>query len=177
MKLGKNSRVGRRARLRAIGMCTQPPHGVGAAIRYAVFAVISLTSVAAQEVSSLGAGAIQLNSPLRPVFETAPGSRHEGEIILRNTGTAPVTVRVSHVDYLPGPDGSRYPEAGTLPRSNAAWLSIGPSVVEVAAGQRVAIPYRIEVPADPRLAGSYWSMFLLEPDDASATATTARGRV
>lgn len=130
-----------------------------------------------QAASPADTTSVRLASPLRQVLSVAPGGSHQGEIVLVNGSDQATTVQVSQVDFLPTEEGSSYPEPGTLPRSNADWLEVVRSDVQIPAGEQVVVPYSIEVPNNPDLAGSYWSMILLTPSDAESVQETQAGRV
>jgi hypothetical protein len=117
--------------------------------------------------------AVQLISPLRPVVTIVPGGSYQEALVLENSGDTGASVQISQVDYLPDLTETLYPEPGSLPRSNAPWITLSRSEVELKAGEQVTVPYQIRVPDDPALAGSYWSMILLEPSDAVNTRSTA----
>jgi hypothetical protein len=73
------------------------------------------------------------------------------------------TARIYQTDYLFFADGtSHYDEPGTLPRSNARWLSVGPTTVTVAPHATVPVHYTVTVPTGEALAGTYWSMIMVE---------------
>lgn len=132
----------------------------------------------AQVASPTGSTSVQLASPLRQVLSVAPGGSYEGEIALVNSSKQAATVQVSQVDFLPAEAGASYPEPGSLPRSNASWLELNnPGDVVVPAGAQVVVPYRIQVPDDLGLTGSYWSMILLTPSDAASVQETQEGEV
>lgn len=110
--------------------------------------------------------------------DIAPGERHGGRIRLRNQGTADVPVRIYQRDYVFQADGTNlYPSPGSLPRSNATWMAVSPSDLVVPAGEEVDVSYQVTVPADPTLAGTYWSMIMVEPTEADRDAAAARGSV
>jgi len=132
---------------------------------------------AAQATPPAGAGSVQLASPLREVLSVAPGGSYEGEIVLVNGSGQATTVLVSQVDFLPTEEGVSYLEPGSLPRSNARWFEVSLGDVQIPAGQQVVVPYSIKVPNDPSLAGSYWSMILLTPSDATGVQETQEGEV
>lgn len=120
----------------------------------------------AQANSHPGLGIVQLRSALRPVYVLEPGEHYQAEIILANKSDVVVTVDLSLTDYMPTEQGSQYPAAGTLPRSNAPWITLENSTVEIPPETQVIVPYRIDLPADAKLVGTYWSMILVEPSNA-----------
>jgi len=131
----------------------------------------------AQVASPADTTAVQLASLLRQVVTVAPGGSYEGEIVMVNGSDQATTVQVSQVDFLPSEAGVGYPEPGSLPRSNARWLEVVRSDVQIPAGEQAVVPYSIKVPKDSSLAGSYWSMILLTPSDAAGVQETQEGEV
>jgi hypothetical protein len=95
--------------------------------------------------------------------EAAPGQSYGGEILIMNSSDRAQTAKVYQTDYLFFADGtSRYDEPGATPRSNARWLSIGPTLVTVPPGGTVPVRYTVTVPAGEPLVGTYWSMIMVE---------------
>jgi len=93
-----------------------------------------------------------------------PGEQHEGRIVLSNGSDHAQEVRVYQSDYLFYADGRNvYGDPGTSPRSNARWVTFTPRQLTVAPGDTAAIYYKIQVPADKALVGTYWSMLMVEP--------------
>ena len=97
-------------------------------------------------------------------YTTQPGEIFEGIILLKNTGTEPVEIRISQNDYLFSADGSnQYDKPESHARSNAGWLSVNPARTVIAPHDTVSVYYKGKVPADPELRGTYWSMIMVEP--------------
>jgi len=93
-----------------------------------------------------------------------PGETFEGLVLLRNTGSEPAEVKVSQTDYTFYADGrSRYGEPGTTPRSNARWISVAPSQLTIPEHETAGVSYRVSVPTQDNLSGTYWSMLMIEP--------------
>jgi len=59
-----------------------------------------------------------------------------------------------------------------MPRSNAGWIKVFLPLDTLAPGERLSIPYTIEVPDNRSLVGTYWSMLMvaavLPPSEATA---------
>jgi hypothetical protein len=55
-----------------------------------------------------------------------------------------------------------YAEPGSEERSNAAWITYTPNLVTMPAKERSEVSYRVKVPADATLDGTYWSLILVE---------------
>ncbi|MBI2569940.1 MAG: hypothetical protein HYV63_23290 [Candidatus Schekmanbacteria bacterium] len=97
----------------------------------------------------------------------SPGQTVEASMDLRNDLEQPVTTRIYQTDYTFTAGGeNRYPEPGTLARSNAPWIAVTPSLVRIAEGSSAHVEYRMTVPNDPGLAGTYWSLLMVEPQAA-----------
>lgn len=105
-----------------------------------------------------------------------PGESYSGVIRIRNTSAEVQEVKVYQTDYLFAADGtSGYPAPGSLPRSNAGWVSVGPSTLTLAPGETAELGYRVSVPASGA-AGTYWSMVMAEPvERGSAESSLSDG--
>ena len=115
-----------------------------------------LTDFSFAGVSVLG-GLTQENS-LRP------GEKFEGEITLQNTGEDSWLVEIYKKDYLFYANGANiYGEPGSADRSNATWLSVSPNRLTIPPNGKASVFYRIQVPENPDLSGTYWSMVMIEP--------------
>jgi hypothetical protein len=100
-----------------------------------------------------------------------PGESYRGTIVLRNTDDTPGEAKVYQTDYSFAADGSNlYGPPGLLPRSNAKWISLSREVVTVPPRGTERIDYEVTVPGGKGggLAGSYWSMIMVEPIAASS---------
>ena len=97
--------------------------------------------------------------------QVRPGGVYVGSILLFNPTAEPQEARVYQTDYLFFADGSnRFDEPGTVPRSNAKWITYGPNRVTIPPGTRFRVEYTITVPDTLAvwLSGSYWSMLMVE---------------
>lgn len=111
----------------------------------------------------------------------APGQSYSGTLRLRNPDREPREARLYLTDYTFSADGrTDYPAAGSLPRSNARWVTFSPAQVRLGPGEEATVGYTVAVPADPTLAGTYWSLLMVEgiaPGAPGSSAPRARGRV
>lgn len=117
-----------------------------------------------------------LNSTVQEA-SAAPGESHTGTIIVRNTTSEPQELKVYQTDYAFNADGATfYPEPGSTPRSNAAWISVSPSYVLLPPEADARIEYRVAVPAagGAPMSGTHWSMLMVEPI-AKGSAESAHG--
>ena len=110
--------------------------------------------------------------------DAAPGQRYDGRITVRNVGNRPTTARVYQTDYMHFADGrSTYDAPGGHARSNARWVAVSPTPLSLMPGEEVAIPYTVTVPRDAgSLAGSYWSVIMVQDAPADTTADPARAK-
>ncbi len=93
-----------------------------------------------------------------------PGEEYQGTIVLGNNGTTPEEVKIFQTDYLFFADGSnRYDKPGTVPRSNAGWITFSPARMTILPKERAFVDYTVKVPAATDLTGTYWSMMIVEP--------------
>jgi P pilus assembly chaperone PapD len=127
--------------------------------------------------SLLWAQTVQVEGTLSRPLTLGPGDRAEGTIALRNVDTQPGNVRVYQTDYRFDAAGNAwYDEPGTQPRSNASWITCTPRVLSVAPGEQATVSYVVQVPRDDKLAGTYWSVVMVEPDSPSASPVQADGK-
>jgi hypothetical protein len=102
----------------------------------------------------------------------APGRSYTGTVLVSNASREPQTARLYLTDYWFDAAGeTRYDAPGTLARSSAAWVALDAGQVRVAPGATVPVRYTVRVPAGAPLAGTYWSMLMIE----SATPAPAAG--
>ncbi|MBN2440213.1 MAG: hypothetical protein JXJ04_02675 [Spirochaetales bacterium] len=93
----------------------------------------------------------------------APGEEYTGEILLQNYSKEPEEVKIYQTDYFFYADQRvLYGDPGKLPRSNASWITYTPKRVIVPPEQTAKLFYTVQVPTDPTLKGTYWSVFMIE---------------
>ena len=110
--------------------------------------------------------------------EVKAGETYRGLILIRNTGEAPQEVKVYQTDYLFFFDGRNlYGEPGKTPRSNANWITFSRSRVTIPPQETVSVYYTAKVPDDPSLAGTYWSILMVEPIPESHPQAAEEGKV
>ncbi|MCO6441399.1 MAG: hypothetical protein J5I81_10000 [Nitrococcus mobilis] len=107
---------------------------------------------------------IKVDGSLTHELRVHPGETSRRVVTVRNTGSIPTEVKVYRRDYHFNADGRNdYGEPGKLPRSNADWLQLNREQMRIPAGGAANVYYEIQVPNDPALHGTYWSMILVEP--------------
>lgn len=95
-----------------------------------------------------------------------PGEVYDGNIVVTNMADEPHEVRLYQTDYRFHADGrNEFGTPGSVPRSNAPWITFSPSFVTIPPRSEVTVQYRVSVPAgeDRPLSGSYWSVIMVEP--------------
>jgi hypothetical protein len=95
--------------------------------------------------------------------ESQPGDVYSGSITLTNNGNVAQDVAVYQTDYLFYSDGSnQFGDPGTTARSNARWITFSPRSLQIPPHNSSQISYRVIVPQDTTLIGTYWSMIMIE---------------
>ena len=106
----------------------------------------------------------------------APGETYVGTILVRNLTAQDQPVRIYQTDYLFFADGtSHFVGVATTPRSNARWITPAVRSLRVPPSSEMTVTYTVKVPANDSLAGSYWSMVMVE-GAASEAARASSGR-
>lgn len=118
---------------------------------------------------------VRFSGELTREFRLGPGEQAEGKLILQNpSATRSCGARIYQTDYRYTADGTAtYDAPGTTARSNAAWIQIDDRQPELNPGETRAIPFRIALPRDTALRGTYWSMIMVEPLSIDETPTAS----
>lgn len=104
----------------------------------------------------------------------AAGETYRGSLELRNQSNARAVVKLRQTDYSFSADGTTsFGTAGALPRSNAAWLHLDRDQIVIAPQDTARVEYEVRVPDDARLAGTYWSVVMVEEAPAAETSGRA----
>ncbi|WP_329110157.1 DUF916 domain-containing protein [Micromonospora sp. NBC_01699] len=82
-------------------------------------------------------------------YDARPGQRIDDHVAISNLGTTPLTLTIYATDAFTAADGG----FGLLPASQrptgpGAWTSLGTRTRTVPAGQRVVVPFHLDVPAN-----------------------------
>lgn len=109
---------------------------------------------------------IILRSALTLEKEALPGERYSGVIEISNNADAPQHVHIFKTDFRSTATGeSIYDAPAGGGRSNALWIDYSPEYLILPAKSTMTIPYTVQVPQLDSLAGSYWSVLMVEPED------------
>jgi hypothetical protein len=101
---------------------------------------------------------------------SAPGESYTGSILVRNLSDVDQPVRIYQTDYLFFADGtSHYNDPGTTTRSNAKWITPTVRSLLVPPRSEMTVTYTVRVPQGDSLAGTYWSIIMVEgaPNEAN----------
>lgn len=93
----------------------------------------------------------------------APGETYLGTIVVRNLTKQDQPVRIYQTDYLFFADGtSHFDEPGSIPRSNAKWITPTVRSLLVPPSSEMTVSYSVKVPASDSIGGTYWSAIMVE---------------
>jgi hypothetical protein len=121
---------------------------------------------------------ISPESATTEVRSATPGTTYRGTVVVRNSGSKTVDVKLYRTDYAFSADGrSSYATPGQLPRSNAPWLRLVREQIRLAPGERGSVDYEVSVPNDTQLTGTYWSAVMLEQLGGAEQGTTKEEKV
>jgi hypothetical protein len=104
-------------------------------------------------------------------LEAAPGDELSGTFGVSNFSSEPVTLNVLTGDWVrefTTESGTVVPYAfkeghtGQEARSLVEWITFSPDKLTLEPGAEALISYRVEVPDDQELSGSYWGLFFIE---------------
>lgn len=112
------------------------------------------------------AAGIQVLGSLTQEKVTAIGANYDGSILIANTGKTACRARIYQTDYLFYANGTNiYGTPGKIPSSNANWITLGSKWVTIPGNETAAVNYKVQVPQNPGLRGTYWSMLMVEAVD------------
>jgi len=94
----------------------------------------------------------------------APGQTYSDSISIRSDTNEPAEYIIYQTDYLFNARGENFyhQPPGQHPRSNAGWIELSRHQVVVPPLQTVKVNYTVNVPDDPNLVGTYWSIIMVE---------------
>lgn len=107
---------------------------------------------------------VEVVGELTMIVSAIPGGEYEGEIVIKNSLDRPEDVRITQSDYMFNADkGAVFSKPGSESRSNAPWIHVTPDHVTLLPKQETSIAFRIKVPSDNSLKGTYWSLINVDP--------------
>lgn len=123
--------------------------------------------------------AINILGGLERFYNVAPGEKHEGSILLNNKTDKPVNIKAYLSDFRFNHKGENFfDEPGTLPRSNAKWITFAPERLAIPAKTIGKVDFSIKVPENAGKNGVFWSVIMIEPqaeDDPELMKSTEHG--
>ncbi|MGI6082992.1 MAG: hypothetical protein ACOYEP_08995 [Limnochordia bacterium] len=125
-------------------------------------------------VLSGSVGAAHIIGETTRVHTVGKGQVIEGIIELRNSSPVTEAVRIYLTDHVSDDrSGWQFPAPGSLPRSCAPWTGLLQEEVTLKPGEERGVFYRISVPEEPDIRGTYWCSIMVEPQTASAVDVRA----
>ncbi|MES2638927.1 MAG: hypothetical protein V4850_05575 [Myxococcota bacterium] len=109
-------------------------------------------------VSSSHAASLRVEGALLQESSLSAGQTVSGSVMLHNDGATPMEVVVYPRDAVDATESST-----AVVGSNRAWLRFTPRLVTVDPGGSAEVPYRVEVPADAQVSGSFGTILVIEP--------------
>jgi hypothetical protein len=107
--------------------------------------------------------------------EAAPGETYEGSVMVSNDGDELARVAAYQTDYAFSSDGTNaYGDPGSTSRSNAHWLTLNSSQLDVPPHATSLLHFTVSVPADAKLTGTYWSMIMVEEQTSPSELLVSR---
>lgn len=108
---------------------------------------------------------IVVTNGLTHSYKVKGGMVQKGIISIQNTANVSQNVKLYQQDYKYNATGaSFYDDYGKNERSNLKWIQLNSNLVKIEAKSKVNVAYEITVP-DNVMAGSTWSVILVEPVD------------
>lgn len=100
-------------------------------------------------------------SPMEHHLSVPAGDRASASLVIRNTGTRPLSLKLYLADSRFETDGRETEVTlGSLARSCAPWVDFGPELVELDPGAARTVFFDLKAPSDAR--GSYWTKLYIE---------------
>jgi hypothetical protein len=128
--------------------------------RITIICAVLFSSLAMLQAAEAG---VVIVGSLTHEEEVASGESYQGVIFVRNPLEEPAEIKIYQTDYLFFSNGtSLYGQAGEVGRSNARWISFNPHRLIIPPREKSAVEYTVKVPQDETLAGTYWSMLMVE---------------
>lgn len=104
------------------------------------------------------------------------GEKYRSSIQIQNAGDKKQSVRIYPRDYWFSHLGeSKHDLPGSLPRSNAAWITYTPQLITLEPREKATIEFEVKIPDNDSLMGTYWSVIMIEGITAPDTLATSGG--
>lgn len=97
-------------------------------------------------------------------YKVENGQVYKGKIALQNTGDQPQNVKIFLQDFTYQSNGTMYYTAPhTNEKTNTDWIKLNTTFLTLKAKEKTEVYYEITVPNNLAIAGSYWSVIIVEP--------------
>jgi hypothetical protein len=117
-------------------------------------ALIAITPVAAQ---------VSVEGNTVREHQAQPGDTYSGSFVVVNSSDEPQQAKLYQTDYFTSADGTNlYGAPGTSPRSNARWVGMPSLALVIPPRSSREVSFSVTVPTGSTLAGTYWSMVMVE---------------
>ena len=111
----------------------------------------------------LSTASIEVVGSLRHINKGIQGDIYKGEIKIQNSGDTDQEIKIYQTDLLYNyEDFTFYNDPVSHNRSNANWIEYSPKTTIVKANTVMYIQYEISIPKDDTIAGTYWSVLMVE---------------
>lgn len=119
---------------------------------------------------------IVVTNGLTHSFDITPSGSQKGYIMLQNVGDEAqrVVVYKNELEVDCSPEGLSVKESSDHERSNSSWIDLGMEERILAPGEKYSMVYEVKAPDKP-LAGSYWSLIMVEVKKPIDTAAVKSG--
>ncbi len=111
-------------------------------------------------------GGVAVLNGLAHELNVTPGNTYQGKIELQNASDIAQVVTIYQSDMTTKYTGETfYSDSMTNDRSNLSWINISSLSVTLESKEKGSIDFQITVPNSNTLAGTYWSVIMVEPRD------------
>jgi hypothetical protein len=139
--------------------------------------VLLLATACAVVAAPPAAAQLKLYTDFIRQHDARPGETVEGTITVQNQTAEPQEIRITLADYTFSYDTTAIGLApGSLPRSNAGWISVTPDFLAVAPHGTAQLSYTLTVPPSTPAGppeGTYWSTIIVEPVPRGSAESSA----
>ncbi len=104
------------------------------------------------------------------------GSKHNGEIVIKNLSKSPARVLFYKTDLMHNCNGeTRFEPINAHERTSSSWVEISNNELIIGPEGEVTATYSVTVPSEGNFIGSYWSCIMVEEAEAPDTSEKKKG--
>lgn len=104
------------------------------------------------------------------------GSKHNGEIVIKNLSKNPARVLFYKTDLIHNCNGeTRFDPVNSHDRTSSSWVEISNNELIIGPEGEVTATYSVTVPSEGNFNGSYWSCIMVEEAEAPDTSEKKKG--